>query len=94
MLVPHRKQADLLMQVARRSGRHSVNRRCMPPLRLFNDLIRRGSLSVSRSGLPRSRTTVVQLTQKGRDESLQLARHYGLKTSSLQCPHLELQEES
>ena len=89
MLKPHHKQADLLMQVACRSGRHSVNRRRMPPLDTFSQLIKRGSLTVVREGPPRTRTTIVALTEAGRKESLELAPHYGVKPEALVAPHLE-----
>lgn len=83
MLVAHRKQADLLMEVARRGGRQPVNRRYQPPMSEFNGLIRRGNLTITREGPASCRTTMLVLTEKGREETLALARHYGTSAKRL-----------
>lgn len=85
MLVPRRKQADLLMEIAKRGGSQSVNRHYQPPLRVYNALIKRGNLRVTRSGLPSCRTTSVVLTEAGRAETYALARHYGLTAQGLEA---------
>lgn len=77
MLKPHHIQADRLMEMSiTRPGRRYVNRRYCPPLADYATLIKKGYLAVGRDGLPSSRTTYVELTDKGLAEVAALARHY------------------
>lgn len=86
MLKPNHNQADLLMTVARRhGGQHPVNRHYMPPLHVFAKLIKRGSLTVKREGLSKSRTTYVELTAAGRAEAIGLAPSYQIEASVLEA---------
>lgn len=80
MLKPHHKQADLLMDIAARyHGERSVNRRYCPPLTVYNTLLKKGLVAVDRTGLPKSRTTFVKLTEDGLAQVKGLMRHYDLR---------------
>lgn len=80
MLKPHHKQADLLMGIAARyHGQRSVNRRYCPPLKVYNGLLKKGLVTVGRSGLPSTRTTFVKLTEKGFAQIKGLMRHYDVR---------------